>query len=77
MSKTTVLTVDAPLSDFIEQEVASGRYKSAEDVVSAALRLLEDEKRVEALRAALIEGEESGPPREFDFAAFIESRFRA
>jgi antitoxin ParD1/3/4 len=27
--------------------------------------------RLEALRAALIEGEESGAPEEFDFEAFI------
>jgi antitoxin ParD1/3/4 len=38
----------------------------------AALRLLEErEARIAALRAALIEGEESGPSKPFDFEAFI------
>ena len=38
----------------------------------AALRLLEErEARIHALRAALIEGEESGPSKPFDFDAFI------
>jgi antitoxin ParD1/3/4 len=38
----------------------------------AALRLLEErEAKLTALRAALIEGEESGPSTPFDFEAFI------
>ncbi len=38
----------------------------------AALRLLEErEARLSALRAALVEGEESGPSTPFDFEAFI------
>lgn len=38
----------------------------------AALRLLEErEAKLTALRAALIEGEESGPSTPFDFQAFI------
>jgi antitoxin ParD1/3/4 len=64
------------MSDFIAEQVASGRYSSPEEVVGAGLRLLEEqEKKLEALRAALIEGEESGPAEDFDFDAFIASRF--
>jgi antitoxin ParD1/3/4 len=41
------------------------------------LRLLEDHKtRVRALEAALVEGENSGEPRPFDFDAF-KARKRA
>jgi len=39
------------------------------------LRLLEQEEtRLAAIRAALVEGEQSGPSTPFDFDAFIERK---
>ncbi len=44
-------------------------------MVRAGLRLLEEhEAKVEALREALIEGEQSGPATPLDFDAFIARR---
>ncbi|MGV0743462.1 type II toxin-antitoxin system ParD family antitoxin [Mycolicibacterium sp. XJ870] len=61
MGKNTSFSLDEHYSAFIEEEVASGRYGSASDVVRSALRLLEDrETRLRALRLALIAGEQSG-----------------
>jgi antitoxin ParD1/3/4 len=72
MSKNTSFSVDEHFSDFIEAQVNEGRYSSASDVVRAGLRLLEEqEAKLAALRAALIEGEQSGPSTPFDFEAFI------
>jgi antitoxin ParD1/3/4 len=72
MSKSTSFSLGEHFSGFIEQQVAAGRYGSASDVVRAALRLLEDnEARLSALRAAIVEGEESGYAKEFDFDAFL------
>lgn len=72
MARNTSISLGAHFSDFIDGQVRSGRYGSASDVVRAGLRLLEEhEARVRALQAALIEGEESGPPRPFDRAAFL------
>jgi antitoxin ParD1/3/4 len=72
MGKNTSFSLDPHWADFIDAEVSSGRYRSASDVVRAGLRLLEDhETRVEALRQALIEGENSGPCEPFDFDEFI------
>lgn len=72
MSKNTSFSLGEHFSGFIEGCVAEGRYASASDVVRAGLRLLEQEEaRLEALRAALIEGEQSGPAEPFDFEAFI------
>ncbi|MGW4330487.1 type II toxin-antitoxin system ParD family antitoxin [Nocardia sp. NPDC004573] len=52
--------------------VASGRDRSASDIVRSALRLLEDrETHLHALREALIAGERSGPSTAFDFDAFL------
>ena len=50
-------------------------YGSTCEVVRAALEFLEEhEARLEALRCALIAGEQSGPSKAFDFDAFIEAR---
>jgi antitoxin ParD1/3/4 len=72
MSKNTSFSLGEHFSAFIETKIAEGRYGSASDVVRAALRLLEEhDTKLEALRAALIAGEESGPGAPFDFEAFI------
>jgi antitoxin ParD1/3/4 len=72
MSKDTSVTVGDHFADFIERQVQAGRYQSADDVVSAGLRLLEEQElKVERLRAALIEGEQSGEPVPFDLDAFL------
>jgi antitoxin ParD1/3/4 len=48
---------------------------SASEVVRAGLRLLEErETRLAALRAALVEGEQSGPSEPFNFDDFLESK---
>jgi antitoxin ParD1/3/4 len=75
MAKNTSISLGDHFAAFIEAKVAEGRYSSASDVVRAGLRLLEeDEARLEALRAALDAGEESGPSEPFDFDAFIAER---
>jgi antitoxin ParD1/3/4 len=60
-TKNTSFSVSKHFATFIEAQVEQGRYNSASDVVRAGLRLLEQqEAHLAALRAALIEGEESG-----------------
>jgi antitoxin ParD1/3/4 len=72
VGKNTSFSLDEHYSAFIEKEVASGRYRSASDVVRTALRLLEDrETRLRALRQALITGERSGESTLFDFDEFV------
>jgi antitoxin ParD1/3/4 len=75
MPKNTSVIVGDHFAEFIERQVSQGRYSSASDVVRAGLRLLEErEMKVEALRAALIEGERSGTSTPFDFDEFIKRK---
>ena len=78
MAKSTSITIAEHFADFIERQIEEGRYESPRDVVQAGLRLLEEqESRLKNLRAALIEGEESGPGEPFDFDEFITEMRRA
>lgn len=75
MSKNTSISLGDHFAKFIEAQLAQGRYGSTSDVVRAGLRLLEDqETKLAALRAALIEGENSGPSTPLDMDAFIANK---
>lgn len=75
-SKTTSIALSDHFREFAERKVSEGRYGSTSEVVRAGLRLLEaEEQKLEQLRAALIEGEESGFLSDFDMRAWIDRRF--
>lgn len=75
MAPNTSISLDEHFTAFLARQVASGRYRSASEVIRAGLRLLEDqETHLAALRAALVAGEESGAPEAFDFDAFIAAQ---
>lgn len=72
MGRVTSFSLGEHFSKFVEGQLKAGRYDNASDVMRAALRLLEErETKLSALRAALIEGEKSGPATPFDFEDFI------
>jgi len=72
MGRVTSFSLGEHFTSFVEAQVREGRYNNASDVMRAALRLLEErEARISALRAALVEGEQSGASTPFDIEAFI------
>lgn len=71
---TTSLSLGGHWEEFIKQEIESGRYSTASEVVRDALRELEDRgKRLEALRAHLAEGAGQAARKDFVKGFDIES----
>ncbi len=74
MGKNTSISLGDHFEEFINQEVTSGRYSSASEVVRSALRLLESEEiKIKKLRAAIEDGEKSGMVHDFDPKKHLQS----
>lgn len=73
MGRNTSISLGTHFEDFISSSIASGKYSSASEVVRSALRLLEsEEKKLNELRLALIEGENSQMVENFDAKKHLE-----
>lgn len=72
MRKATSIELADDLDAFVNRKVSEGEYENRKDVVEAGLRLLlQQDEELEAIRQALIEGEESGEAEEYDFDNFL------
>jgi antitoxin ParD1/3/4 len=76
MARLTSIMLDERMDDFIDEQVSHGNYASPAEVIDAGLKLLRDQAEIEAIRAAIIEGEESGEPQELDSEAFLTELHR-
>jgi antitoxin ParD1/3/4 len=69
MPKNTTVLLGDHLDAFVAAQVAAGHYPSATEVIRAGLRLLQErEGRLQALREAMIAGEQSGTAGPLDLA---------
>ncbi|MDA0967517.1 MAG: type II toxin-antitoxin system ParD family antitoxin [Proteobacteria bacterium] len=73
--KTHTISLGDYWNSFIANQLEGGRYSSTSEIVRDALRLMEEteaDSKLKALRAALIEGEESGDAGELDMKSIID-----
>ena len=74
MAKNTSILLGDYFDSFINNQVKSGKYTSASEVIRAALRMFEQEENKKAeLIKALIKGEKSGFAENFDRVSFLDS----
>jgi antitoxin ParD1/3/4 len=74
MAKNTSILLGDYFDNFINQQVKSGKFSTASEVMRAALRLFEYEqsKKAEIIKE-LKKGEKSGFVKDFDRAVFLEN----
>jgi antitoxin ParD1/3/4 len=66
MSRNTSISLGDHFEEFVDNKVASGRYKNASEVIRAGLRLLEEEEiKFIALKKAINTGIKSGIAHDF------------
>ncbi|MFM2392123.1 MAG: hypothetical protein RLZZ546_100 [Bacteroidota bacterium] len=73
MSKNTSIILGEYYEDMIKKEMENGKYSSASEMIREGLRLLDERsKKIEAINKALVIGEESGKPLEYNYNAFLK-----
>ncbi len=73
MARTNTVSLGPHYEEFIQANIAGGRYNNASEVIRAALRRLEeDEARLAAFCAAIDEGDASPDVVNFDEEAFLQ-----
>lgn len=70
------ISLTAHFDDFVQNQVKSGHYHSASEVIREALRLLEEQKamkkaQIDYMRGELQKGVESGTSKEWNTEDFL------
>ena len=74
MAKNTSILLGDHFDNFINQEIMSGRYSSASEVIRSALRLLEkEEDKIKQIRKELEIGENSKMIHDFNPTEHLKS----
>lgn len=74
MAKNTSILLGDYFDKFINQQIKSGKFSSASEVVRAALRLFEyEQSKKSELIKELKKGEKSGFVKDFDREAFLKN----
>lgn len=71
--KNTSVALGEPFIQFARRKVESGEFATTSEVVREAMRrYIADDVKLQALRAAIQEGIDSGPPEPFNFDQFLK-----
>lgn len=71
------ITVTDRQDAWITAQVQAGRFTNDSELIRDLIRREQERAaEVEAIRRALIEGEQSGAPQRFDFAAFTKRKVK-
>ncbi len=74
MAKNTSILLGDYFDNFINQQIKSGKFSSASEVVRAALRLFEyEQSKKSELIKELKKGEKSGFVKDFDRNTFLKN----
>jgi len=74
MAKNTSILLGDYFNNFINQQVRSGKFSTASEVMRAALRLFEyEQSKKSELIKELKKGEKSGFVEDFDRSVFLEN----
>ncbi|WP_044406749.1 type II toxin-antitoxin system ParD family antitoxin [Thiomicrospira microaerophila] len=69
---TMNISLPDQMKNWVEESVQSGLYANASDYMRSLIR--QDHLKMAQLRQALVDGENSGTPTEFDFNAFVAAK---
>lgn len=73
MGRNTSISLGDHFETFVDEKIATGRFKNASEVIRAGLRLLEEEEaKIQILKKAIAEGFESGMAEKFDPKKHLE-----
>jgi len=73
MGRNTSISLGDHFEDFVDDKIATGRFKNASEVIRAGLRLLEEEEiKIQQLKSAITDGIESGVAKRFDPKKHLE-----
>lgn len=74
MAKNTSILLGDYFDEFINQQIKTGKYSSASEVIRTALRLFEQEEiKKKELIKELKKGEESGFAEDFERKSFLKN----
>ena len=74
MAKNTSILLGDYYEKFIQDQIKSGKYSSASEVVRAAMRMFSHEENKKSLLIkALVKGEKSGFVKNFDQSDFLDA----
>lgn len=77
MAKNTSISLGDHFDGFIAEQLKTGRFGSASEVIRAGLRLLEErEAKLDALRKLIVEGvveAEAGKTVDYDMQSILDS----